>query len=76
MPLVLEATILPDICDTILDARKKGGMKGDRQKIIAAQCEIIVRALSRVGINALVDEVTGYQEVRDRKLYKKYSTDI
>jgi hypothetical protein len=38
-----------------------------------------MRALARVGITALVDEATGYQEVRDRlalqKILEKYITD-
>jgi hypothetical protein len=34
---------------------------------IAKQCELLVRAFARVGIVALVDEVTGYQEIRDRE---------
>lgn len=77
--LAYEATILPKLCDVVLEARKKGKMKGLRQKTIADQCEIIVRALSKVGIIALVDEVTGYQEIRDRealqKILDKYLTD-
>lgn len=61
-----EATILPEICDAVLEARKSGKLL-KRQDHIAERCEILVRALARVGIIALVDEVTGYQEVRDRK---------
>lgn len=33
---------------------------------VAKRCEILIRGLSRLGIKALVDEATGYQEVRDR----------
>ncbi|HEY0834358.1 MAG TPA: P63C domain-containing protein [Azospirillum sp.] len=61
-----EATILPDLCDAVLEARKAGLLRKD-QMHIAVQCEILVRALARVGIIALVDEATGYQELRDRK---------
>lgn len=74
-----EAHILPDLCDAILQAREEGALKGKRQIEIAGQCEVVVRALSRVGIDALVDEVTGYQEVRDRKalqeILDRYITD-
>jgi hypothetical protein len=74
-----EAHILPDLCDAVLQARNERALKGKRQVEIAAQCEIVVRALSKVGIDALVDEVTGYQEVRDRKalqeILDKYITD-
>jgi hypothetical protein len=61
-----EATILADLCDAVLEAREKGDIH--RQQIhIAKQCEILVRGFARVGIIALVDEATGYQEVRNRE---------
>lgn len=64
-----EATILPDICDVILEARKKGmlGDPGSSGERIAERCELLVRGFARVGIVALIDEATGYQEVRDRQ---------
>jgi len=37
-----------------------------RQKIIADQCEILVRSFAKVGIIALVDEATGYQYEREK----------
>ena len=74
-----EANILPDLCDAILEARNAGALTGVRQTEIAKQCEIVVRALSRVGITALIDEVTGYQEIRDQEalqqILAKYITD-
>lgn len=60
-----EATILADICDTVLAARKKG-LFTPNQMHIAEQCEILVRGFARVGIIALVDEATGYQRDRTR----------
>lgn len=61
-----EATILADICDAILAARKKGGILTTRlQMEYAERCELLVRGFARVGIIALVDEATGFQ--RDRK---------
>jgi hypothetical protein len=57
------ATILPDLCDAVLTARKAGGLLR-RQQHIADQCEILVRGFARVGIIALIDEVTGYQHDR------------
>lgn len=59
------ATMLPDICDAILEARKHGKLN-DTQLQIAEQCEIMVRGFARVGIIALVDEATGYQKERAR----------
>src|SRR6185312_6528107 len=57
------ATLLADICDAVLAARKAGVLQ-KQQEHIAAQAEILVRGFARVGIIALVDEATGYQ--RDR----------
>jgi len=60
-----EATVLPDICDLVLEARRLGVLGGQRDHL-ARQCEILVRGFARVGIIALVDEATGYQDVRAR----------
>ena len=60
-----EATILADICDVVLQARKEGKLHY-QQEHIAEQCEILLRAFAKVGIVALVDEATGYQYIRQR----------
>lgn len=60
-----EATVLADICDAVLAARKAGLLQ-KQQLHIAEQCEILVRGFARVGIIALVDEATGYQYDRAR----------
>lgn len=62
-----EATILADICDAVLEARKKGGVLQRQQDHIADQCEILLRGFARVGIIALIDEATGFQYARNRK---------
>lgn len=59
------ATILADICDAILAARKAGTLQ-KQQAHVADQAEILVRGFARVGIVALVDEATGYQKARKR----------
>jgi hypothetical protein len=73
-----DATILADICEAVLKARDAGVLM-KQQDHIAAQCEILVRGFARVGIIALVDEATGYQEIRDRlalqAILEKYLTD-
>lgn len=58
-----EATVLADLCDAVLSARKNGKLNY-QQKHIAIQCEILIRAFAKVGIIALVDEATGYQNDR------------
>lgn len=67
------ATDLVDICEMFLDARAHIKLS-PRQKIIATQCEILVRAFAKVGIIALVDEATGYQYERERNELQKILT--
>ncbi len=70
-----EATVLADICEAFLEARQNLELS-TRQKIIADQCEILIRSFARVGIIALVDEATGYQYEREsqelQKVLKSY----
>ncbi len=65
-----EATILADLCDAIL-ASRAGGFLTHQQEHIAQQAEILVRGFARVGIVALVDEVTGYQKDRAKDALTK-----
>lgn len=60
-----EAALLPMVCDVYLQARQTDRLI-ESQKPVAQRCEMLVRSLAKVGIAALVDEATGYQEVRDR----------
>ena len=65
-----EATLLADICDAVLEARKAGKLHY-QQEHIAIQCEVLVRGFARVGIIALVDEATGYQDHRTKEALQK-----
>jgi hypothetical protein len=59
------AEMLADICEGMLEARRSlTDSLSVRQRIIADQCEILLRAFAKVGITALVDEATGYQKLR------------
>ena len=58
-----EATVLADLCEAVLEARKNNQLH-HQQEHIAVQCEVLIRAFARVGIIALVDEATGYQRER------------
>src|ERR1041384_2257802 len=60
-----EATLLPKVCEVWLTARDKDALT-KIQKPVAERAEILMRGLAHVGIVALVDEATGYQEVRDK----------
>lgn len=71
-----EATVLTDICEAVLAARRSGEKLTERQNTVANQCEILLAAFARVGIIALIDEATGYQHERERdelqKILKAY----
>lgn len=62
----IDATALPQICDVWLKARESGALN-ESQRAIAQRAELLMRGLAHVGIVALVDEATGYQEIRDKK---------
>lgn len=59
------ANLVPNICDVWLMARDAGVLQAS-QKHIADRAYMLMRGLAHVGIIALVDEATGYQEVRAR----------
>ena len=65
-----EACLLPLVCNVYLAARraKKLNLK---QKHIAEACEVLLSALAQVGIDALVDEATGFQFNRTRDALQK-----
>lgn len=60
-----EASFLPVVCRIVLDARREKKLS-KRQKHIADACEVLLTALANVGIDALVDEATGFQYHRTR----------
>jgi len=62
----IKAEIIPKLCEVWLDADEEKKL-GERQKQIAARAKIMIRALAHVGIVALVDEATGYQDVRNKE---------
>lgn len=58
-----EATILPDICAVIIAAAMEGKL-GERLEHLADRCASLQHGFATVGIIALVDEATGYQDAR------------
>lgn len=60
-----DAIALPAVCDIWLKARDAGALQS-QQLDKAKKAEILMRGLAHIGITALVDEATGYQEVRDK----------
>jgi hypothetical protein len=65
-----DAKLLPMVCEVYLKFRdatlRQSGQVPKQYDHIVRQCDILMRGLATVGIIALVDEATGYQEVRDR----------
>ena len=66
-----EATILHDLCQAVLEARDGGALKTEQEKRYGLYCDVLIRSFARVGIIALVDEATGYQEIRDKLALQK-----
>ena len=60
------ATLLPQVCEVYLKARDAGVLQ-KQQAHIAEQAEILIRGLATVGVIALVDEATGYEEIRAQR---------
>jgi len=59
----IEGTLLIEICDAYLRARDQKFLQKN-QLHLAQNAEIVMRSCAKVGIIALIDEATGYQEVR------------
>jgi hypothetical protein len=74
-----DANIIVNICSVMYKAGLLGLITTARLKIIAEQCGVIFSAFAKLGITALIDEATGYQEVRDKdalqKILDKYLDD-
>lgn len=64
------AEILPKVCEVWLRARNAGDLHTS-QLPKAYKAEMLMRGLAHIGIVALVDEVTGYQNDRDRQALHK-----
>ncbi len=72
-----KADLLPLVCEVYLKAEDAGVLHAN-QRDVARAAAILIRGLARVGIQALVDEATGYQDIRARnalaKLLEAYVT--
>lgn len=66
-----EAAILPEVCNVWLKARAAGALQ-EQQLKKAQNAEILLRALAKTGIVALVDAVTGYEKVRPQNALQAY----
>lgn len=59
-----EATLLIDLCSAIIDAYENPAL--NVSEIYYKRANIIIRAVAKVGIIALVDEATGYDKAKER----------
>lgn len=70
-----DANLLPMVCEVYLKFRDAcmadSGEVPTRYEDIITACDIVVRGLARVGIAALIDEATGYQDERARDALAK-----
>jgi P63C domain len=69
------AELLPQVCAVFLDA-EDSGVLAPTQRHIYERCKLLMRGLATVGITALVDEATGYQNVRPKDALQKYLEQI
>ncbi|KDE64623.1 hypothetical protein FUSO4_07705, partial [Fusobacterium necrophorum DJ-1] len=58
-----KAEVIPCICDIIIEAHNRGALN-QSQQVLYEQSMILLRALAKVGITALIDEATGFQNDR------------
>ena len=65
-----EATILPDICAVLIEAHQKGKL-GKPREHLAIRAAQLQHGFATIGIIALVDEATGYQDFRQRDALAK-----
>lgn len=59
-----EATVLVDICKAIIRASEAGKLTSAQHGLVA-QATTLLNAFAKVGVTALIDEATGFQQVRD-----------
>lgn len=61
----IKAEFLPMMCEVFINAAADGVLKKHQQPI-ATICRILQNGFAKVGIIALIDEATGYQDIRAR----------
>jgi hypothetical protein len=67
-----EATNLIDLCELLLKARDQKGILTPAQAEYAKAADIVIRSFAKVGIIAVIDEVTGYQGIRPQDALQAY----
>ena len=60
-----DANSIPMICDLYMEAEHRNLIKPGQQHVLD-QAKVLLRSLAKVGITALIDEATNYQESRGK----------
>ena len=76
--MAFEATLLIDLCEAIINAYTAGSLRKNYFGLVL-QAQAITLSFAKAGIISAIDEVTGYQHVREhneiQKIVDKYLTD-
>lgn len=76
--IAFEATLLIDLCEAIINAYTAGKLRKNYFSLVL-QSQAITLSFAKAGIISAIDEVTGYQLVREhneiQKIVDKYLTD-
>ena len=65
-----DATIIPLVADLYIQAHDDGALS-IAQESVYERSMIIIRSLAKVGITALIDEATGYQQDREQQALQR-----
>lgn len=72
-----DANSIPILCDLYLEAESRGVISSGQEHVLK-RAKILLRSLAKVGITALIDEATNYQDKRGKDelqlLLSKYIT--
>jgi hypothetical protein len=61
-----EADVLAEVAKAVADADREGKLSKQQHRL-AVQAQILLNAFAKIGVVALIDEATGYQQIRDPK---------
>lgn len=56
---------LTRFCELMMQAKEKDLLSTQRQRIVAEQAKVLYNSFAKIGLVALIDEATGYQQIRD-----------
>jgi len=70
MSMGYQAELMTQVCDVFIKAKFAGVLRAN-QEHIAERCRVLNGGFAAVGIAALIDEATGYQDVRARDALAK-----